>query len=106
MPTYEYECTACGHTFERFQSITAAAIKKCPACGKSRVRRLIGAGAGLIFKGSGFYHTDYRSEAYKKAAKAEQDSAGPKKDDKAKDSGSSKPSRPARRTSAGPTSED
>jgi len=61
MPTYEYECTACGGTFEKFQPITAKRIRKCPRCGKRRVRRLIGAGAGIIFKGSGFYQTDYRS---------------------------------------------
>jgi putative FmdB family regulatory protein len=70
MPTYEYKCQACGHEFEQFQSITAAPIKRCPHCGKNKVKRLISAGAGLIFKGSGFYITDYRSDAYKKAAKA------------------------------------
>ena len=69
MPTYDYKCEACGSAFERFQSITAAPIKKCPSCGKNKVRRLIGPGAGLIFKGSGFYITDYRSEGYKNAAK-------------------------------------
>jgi len=68
MPTYDYECEACGETFEKFQSITAPAIRKCPLCGKLAVRRLIGAGAGVIFKGSGFYQTDYRSESYRKAA--------------------------------------
>lgn len=68
MPTYDYQCDACGHTFEQFQSITASPMKKCPGCGKLRLRRLIGTGAGLIFKGSGFYETDYRSEGYKKAA--------------------------------------
>jgi putative FmdB family regulatory protein len=72
MPTYEYECTPCGHRFEKFQSITAAPIKRCPKCGK-KVKRLLGAGVGLIFKGSGFYATDYRSDSYKKAAKAEQE---------------------------------
>lgn len=71
MPTYEYECTDCGHAFEKFQSITARPTKKCPVCGKRKVRRLIGAGAALIFKGSGFYITDYRSEDYKSKAKAE-----------------------------------
>ncbi|MCC6422034.1 MAG: zinc ribbon domain-containing protein [Phycisphaerales bacterium] len=71
MPTYEYKCGACGHQFERFQSITAAPIKKCPECGKLRVKRLLGTGAGLIFKGSGFYITDYRSDSYNKSAKAE-----------------------------------
>lgn len=72
MPTYEYECTCCGHRFEKFQSIIAPPVKPCPRCGK-RVRRLLGAGAGVIFKGSGFYVTDYRSESYKKAAKAEKE---------------------------------
>jgi putative FmdB family regulatory protein len=75
MPTYEYKCEACGAEFEKFQSITAPAIRKCPICGKNRVKRLIGTGAGLIFKGGGFYETDYRSESYKKAAKAESGSA-------------------------------
>lgn len=75
MPTYEYKCEACGHTFEKFQSITAAPIKKCPECGKSKVRRLIGTGAGLLFKGSGFYITDYRGDAYNKAAKADSSSS-------------------------------
>lgn len=70
MPTYEYECTSCGHRFEKFQSITAAPVKRCPNCGK-KVKRLFGTGGGLIFKGSGFYTTDYRSEGYKRAAKAE-----------------------------------
>src|SRR6478672_4972728 len=76
MPTYEYQCTACGHAFEKFQSIKAAPIKKCPECGKSKVRRLIGTGAGLLFKGSGFYITDYRGDAYNKAAKADSSSGG------------------------------
>lgn len=70
MPTYDYQCGACGHTFEEFQSITASALKKCPECGKLKLQRLIGTGAGVIFKGSGFYETDYRSEGYKKDAKA------------------------------------
>ena len=69
MPTYEYRCGACGHEFERFQAMTAASIVKCPSCGKRKVRRLIGSGAALIFKGSGFYATDYRSASYKEAAK-------------------------------------
>jgi putative FmdB family regulatory protein len=71
MPTYEYECDACGNRFEKFQSITAAPIKKCPECGKAKVRRLIGTGAGLLFKGSGFYITDYRPDSYNQAAKAD-----------------------------------
>jgi len=73
MPTYEYKCEKCGITFERFQNITEDPIKKCPECG-GPVRRLIGAGAGVIFKGSGFYATDYRSESYKQEAKKEKES--------------------------------
>jgi len=69
MPTYEYACKACGHRFEKMQSITAAAIKTCPKCSKRKVVRLIGAGAGLIFKGSGFYATDYRKGAASDAPK-------------------------------------
>ena len=80
MPTYDYECPDCEHAFEEFQSITAKPLRKCPECGKRRLRRLIGAGAGVIFKGSGFYETDYRSEGYKKAEKAEKDAAKPKSD--------------------------
>jgi len=71
MPTYDYKCDDCGVTFEKFQSIKAASLKKCPECGKNHLRRLIGPGAGLIFKGSGFYATDYRSDAYKTAAKSD-----------------------------------
>ena len=76
MPTYDYECQACGYTFEKFQSITAPALRKCPKCGRLKLRRLIGSGAGIIFKGSGFYATDYRSESYKKAARKERDAGG------------------------------
>jgi putative FmdB family regulatory protein len=75
MPTYEYECRACGKRFDLFQSITAAAVRKCPSCGKNKVRRLIGTGAGVIFKGSGFYQTDYRSESYRKAAQKDKPSS-------------------------------
>lgn len=71
MPTYDYACEACRHEFEEFQSITAAPLRKCPSCGQPKLRRLIGPGAGVLFKGSGFYQTDYRSESYKKAAEAE-----------------------------------
>jgi putative FmdB family regulatory protein len=71
MPTYEYRCEACGHQFEQYQPITAAPLRKCPACGRRTVQRLLGTGGGIIFKGSGFYETDYRSESYKKAASAE-----------------------------------
>jgi putative FmdB family regulatory protein len=78
MPTYEYKCNACGHKFERFQSIMAGPIKQCPACKKNKVKRLIGTGGGLIFKGSGFYITDYRSEGYKEKAKADSADGGVK----------------------------
>jgi putative FmdB family regulatory protein len=77
MPTYEYRCSACGHQFELFQSITEGAKKKCPDCKQPKLERLIGSGAGILFRGSGFYQTDYRSEAYKQAAKAETESAQP-----------------------------
>ena len=66
MPTYDYVCDNCGHKFELFQSIKESAKKKCPECGKSKLRRLFGTGAAIVFKGSGFYQTDYRSDAYKK----------------------------------------
>jgi putative FmdB family regulatory protein len=71
MPTYEYICESCGNRFEQMQVITAKPLRKCPECGKNKLKRLIGAGAGVIFKGSGFYATDYRSEGYKKASESE-----------------------------------
>jgi putative FmdB family regulatory protein len=71
MPTYEYICRACEHQWEEFQPITSKPTKKCPSCGKNKAERLISAGGALIFKGSGFYCTDYRSKSYKEAAKAE-----------------------------------
>jgi putative FmdB family regulatory protein len=80
MPTYEYACSACGHEFEEFQGINAKPTVKCPKCGKRTVKRLISAGAGFIFKGSGFYTTDYRSESYKADAKSD---SGPAKTDTA-----------------------
>jgi putative FmdB family regulatory protein len=71
MPTYDYKCDACDHSFELFQSITEPVKKKCPQCGRPKLRRLFGTGAAVVFKGSGFYQTDYRSESYKKAAEKE-----------------------------------
>ena len=71
MPTYDYSCDACKHEFEVFEPITAQPQKNCPKCKKNKLRRLFGAGGGLIFKGSGFYQTDYRPESYKKAAEAD-----------------------------------
>jgi len=70
MPTYEYVCQKCSHEFEKYQSIKDEPLKRCPKC-KGKVVRKIGVGGGLLFKGSGFYITDYRSEGYKKAAKSE-----------------------------------
>ena len=100
MPTYDYKCQACEYEFEEFQSITAKPIRKCPECGKMKVKRLIGTGAGVIFKGSGFYETDYRSEGYKKAAKADTEKAAPKAESKPKtDSSSSKPAKTDKKVS-------
>ena len=82
MPTYDYECDACGHTLEIFQSMTEGHKKKCPECGKNKLRRLIGAGAAVVFKGSGFYQTDYRSDSYKKGAEADKKAAEKKSDSK------------------------
>jgi len=80
MPTYDYKCKSCGHRFEVFQSMKEAPKRKCPECGKNSLERLIGTGGAIIFKGSGFYQTDYRSESYKKAAESEK----PKSDGEAK----------------------
>lgn len=82
MPTYDYVCDACGHTFELFQSMTDSVKRTCPQCKKRKLRRLIGTGGAIMFKGSGFYQTDYRSESYKKAAAA--DKPTEKKKDTAK----------------------
>jgi len=79
MPTYDYQCDACGHKFDEYQSINAEPLTRCPECKKKKLRRLLGAGAAVVFKGSGFYQTDYRSESYKKAAASEKpasDSSG------------------------------
>jgi putative FmdB family regulatory protein len=87
MPTYDYECEACQHVWEEFKPITSKPTKKCPECGKAKAKRKIGPGAGVIFKGSGFYQTDYRSESYKKKADAEKKaSEGTSSSDKPKES--------------------
>lgn len=92
MPTYDYECDACGHKFELFQSINDPVQRKCPECKKLKLRRLFGTGAAVVFKGSGFYQTDYRSDSYKKAASAEsnksESKASKNSDAKSSDSGS------------------
>ena len=89
MPTYDYRCDACGHELEIFQSITENPKRKCPKCGKQKLQRVIGTGAGIIFKGSGFYETDYRSDSYKKGAEADKskdtDSSSKKSDSKKSD---------------------
>ena len=86
MPIYEYECEKCGHRFEVFQSITDRVIRKCPKCGKLKLRRLIGSGAGIIFRGSGFYETDYRRNRDKPESKSETEKKDSgKKDEKKQD---------------------
>ena len=90
MPTYDYRCKACGHALELFQSITEGPKRKCPACGKNQLERQIGAGAGFIFKGTGFYQTDYRSESYTKGAKAETPGGAETKKTEASSSGEAK----------------
>lgn len=71
MPTYDYQCNECDHKWELFQSIKDKPVRKCPSCGRQKAKRVIGPGAGIIFRGSGFYLTDYRSESYKKGAEAD-----------------------------------
>lgn len=102
MPTYEYECEACHHNFDDFQSITEKPLRKCPKCGKPKLRRVFGAGAAVLFKGSGFYQTDYRSESYKAAAKAETEGAKPPADKGGSDgkSETKTPAAPAKKTKA------
>ena len=90
MPTYDYVCDGCGHAFELFQSITDKVKRTCPECKKRKLRRLIGTGAAIMFKGSGFYQTDYRSDSYKKGAAADKStSSGNKEGGDKKSSGES-----------------
>jgi len=90
MPTYDYVCDSCEHEFELFQSITANRKRKCPECGRLKLRRLIGPGAAIVFKGSGFYKTDYRSESYKKGADGDKKPGSGESKDKKKSSAKSK----------------
>lgn len=93
MPTYEYRCKTCEHEWEEFQSIKSKPSRKCPECGKLKAERIISAGGGILFKGSGFYETDYRSESYKKGAKADKKAQeGPKSESKSESKSSSKKS--------------
>ncbi len=112
MPTYEYECKKCGHQFETVQSIKDDRLKKCPksecpdGSGKGKVERLIGAGGGLLFKGSGFYITDYRSDNYKKSAKADKPGGGDKSSDGKSSDGKSSNDKSSNDKSSGSTSSD
>lgn len=89
MPTYDYKCKECGYDFEHFQSMTEKPLTNCPLC-NGKVERLIGTGGALIFKGSGFYTTDYRSDSYKKAKKADKPASTVKDSTKKSSSDSSK----------------
>lgn len=82
MPTYDYVCESCGHELEVFQSMSEKPKRKCPSCGAMKLARRIGSGAGVIFKGSGFYETDYRSDSYKKGAEADKKASETKPDKK------------------------
>lgn len=102
MPTYDYECDACEHKFELYQSIMAPVETKCPKCKKKKLRRLLGTGAAIVFKGSGFYQTDYRSDSYKKSASAESKSTEPAKAESGSSESKGSESKPAA-TEAKPT---
>lgn len=98
MPTYEYECESCGHRFDEMQSFKEEPLKVCPSCQKESLRRLFGTGAAILFKGSGFYETDYRSEKYKTAAKADHEASSGGKSEKSDSTGKSEaaPTTPAK----------
>lgn len=91
MPTYDYLCEACGHELEVFQGINDEVLKKCPECKKNKLQRQFGTGAAIVFKGSGFYQTDYRSESYKKGQSADKPKSESKGDGKKGDSKAKKP---------------
>jgi putative FmdB family regulatory protein len=94
VPTYDYQCRACDHTFEHYQRMSEEPLRTCPSCGEHEVRRLIGSGAGIIFRGSGFYETDYRSESYRRGQKADQEPSCPASDPGGKGGCSSCPAAP------------
>ncbi len=97
VPTYDYRCEACGHEFEHFQSMSAKVMRKCPECEKPTLKRLIGTGGAVIFKGSGFYQTDYRSDSYKKAAEADKKKVDTKGDKKTTGKDDKKPAKEAKK---------
>jgi putative FmdB family regulatory protein len=103
MPTYDYICDSCGHEYEAYEPITAQPRNDCPECQKQTLRRKIGPGAAILFKGSGFYQTDYRSDSYKKAAKAEKSAGEPAKG--AADSRASSDTKAAGAAASSPKSE-
>ncbi len=102
MPTYEYVCRACGHEFEQFQPITSSPVKTCPKCKRKRVERKIGIGAGVLFKGGGFYETDYRSDSYRKSEEAEKKESE-KKPEPEKAEATKTPEKTAEKTAEKPT---
>lgn len=105
MPTYDYECDSCDHTFEQFQYISEDPLTDCPKCKAPKLRRLFGTGAALMFKGSGFYETDYRSDSYKKAAAADKKSADSSSSEKSSSDGSSGSSKTSSESKSGTKSE-
>jgi putative FmdB family regulatory protein len=106
MPTYDYECGACGHSLEVFQGINDPVLKKCPECGKNQLKRQFGTGAAIVFKGSGFYQTDYRSEGYKKAAAADSKSHGDHKSEAKSGDSAKSDSKPKSETKSEPKKSD
>ena len=108
MPTYDYECQACNHHFERWQEMSARKLRTCPECGKRKLVRLVGAGAGVIFRGSGFYETDYKRKQSKPASSSSSSSSDSpsrsKSDGKSKGDGASSSSSDASSSSSGSSS--
>jgi len=104
MPTYDYECSGCGHRFEELQSFSEPALTKCPACKKKKLARLFGGGGAIIFKGTGFYETDYRKESYTKAAEAESKAGEAKTETKGESTTSTEAAKPAATPASAPAS--